>query len=62
MYADHERVALARELPAEGLCAGAVGTIVGRYGNGGYEVEFTTADGRTLPVVTLAESDIQRRS
>ncbi|MEB3065522.1 DUF4926 domain-containing protein [[Mycobacterium] zoologicum] len=57
-YSEHQRVVLVRAVPAEGLSAGAVGTVVGSYGNGGYEVEFTAADGRTVAVVTLRASDI----
>lgn len=61
MYAEHELVVLTRDVPADGLFAGDVGTVVGSYGNGGYEVEFTTADGQTLAVVTLSEADIRLR-
>lgn len=61
MYTEHELVVLTRDLPHEGLITGDVGTVVGSYGNGGYEVEFTTADGHTLAVATLAEADIRLR-
>ncbi len=54
-----QRVALVGAVPDAGLVAGAVGTVVGDYGNGGYEVEFTDADGHTLAVQTLAEADIR---
>lgn len=62
MYQGHELVVLTRDVPTEGLNTGDVGTVVGRYGNGGYEVEFATADGHTLAVVTLGESDIRLRA
>jgi hypothetical protein len=61
MYAEHDVVVLARDLPAEGLLAGDVGAVVGRYAAGGYEVEFTAADGSTIAVVTLAGDDIRPR-
>jgi len=62
MYREHELVVLTRDVPADGLITGDVGTVVGSYGNGGYEVEFTTADGHTLAVATLGESDIRLRA
>lgn len=61
MYAEHDVVVLTRDLPEEGLAAGDVGAVVGRYTAGGYEVEFTAADGSTIAVVTLAGDDIRPR-
>lgn len=61
MYAEHDVVVLTRDLPAEGLPARDVGAVVGRYAAGGYEVEFTAADGSTIAVVTLAGDDIRPR-
>ncbi|MCE5291829.1 MAG: DUF4926 domain-containing protein [Nocardiaceae bacterium] len=62
MYAEHEVVVLTRDLPAEALLAGDVGAIVGIYASGGYEVEFTAADGTTFAVVTLSDDDIRSRN
>jgi hypothetical protein len=56
-YAELDRVALTRD--TAGLAAGAVGTVVGVYGNGGLEIEFLDQDGRTLAVLTLGEDDIR---
>ena len=54
MLKEHERVVLKTSLPAEGLEAGDVGTVVHVYGDGkAYEVEFVTLDGHTAAVVTL---------
>lgn len=61
-YREHELVVLTRDVPAHSLIAGDAGTVVGVYGNGGYEVEFTTGDGDTLAVATLAETDLRRRA
>ncbi|KZS70232.1 hypothetical protein A4G29_17245 [Mycobacterium kansasii] len=61
MYAEHDVVVLTRDLPEEHLLAGDVGAVVGRYSAGGYEVEFTAADGSTIAVVTLAGDDIRPR-
>jgi hypothetical protein len=49
---EHERVVLKAPVPAEGLEAGDVGTVVHVYQDGkAYEVEFLTLDGRTAAVV-----------
>jgi hypothetical protein len=61
MYAEHDVVVLTRDLPEQGLLAGDVGAVVGCYAAGGYEVEFTAADGSTVAVVTLAGDDIRPR-
>jgi hypothetical protein len=54
MIKEHERVVLKSDVPAEGLKAGDVGTVVRVYGDGkAYEVEFVALDGHTAAVVTL---------
>ena len=58
-FAEHDRVELVRDVPAHGLTAASVGSIVGVYGNGGYEVEFTAPDGRTRAVVTVSADDLR---
>lgn len=62
MYREHELVVLLHDLPRHGLTTGDVGTVVGTYGSGGYEVEFATGSGRTLAVVTLDERALRTRS
>lgn len=60
MIREHERVVLTTAIPAEGLEAGDVGTVVHVYGDGrAYEVEFTTLDGTTAVVVTLEASQVR---
>jgi len=56
---EHSRVRVKRALPAEGVAAGAVGTVVHVYAGGaGYEVEFVA--GRPSPaVVTLSADDLE---
>ncbi|MGH3682779.1 MAG: DUF4926 domain-containing protein [Natronosporangium sp.] len=61
MYQEHDVVVLRRDLPDHGLVRDDLGAVVGVYGAGGYEVEFTAADGATIAVVTLAEDDIRPR-
>jgi hypothetical protein len=52
-------VALLQDLPAYGLEAGDVGTVVFVHRAGeGYEVEFMDADGRTLVVETLQAHEV----
>jgi hypothetical protein len=51
---EHERVVLTASVPAAGLEAGDVGTVVHVYRDGlAYEIEFTTLDGDTAAVVTV---------
>ena len=51
---EHERVVLTADLPADGLQAGDVGTVVHIYNGGeGYEVEFMTLAGNTIAVATV---------
>jgi hypothetical protein len=62
MFEELELVVLTHDIASSGLLAGDVGTIFGSYGNGGYEVEFATADGHSLGVETLGEKDIRPRA
>jgi hypothetical protein len=58
----HERdlVALTHDLPDQGLVQGDVGTLVHRYAAGEtYEVEFVTAAGATIAVLTLDSGAIR---
>ncbi len=57
---EHDRVVLTAPVPAEGLEAGDVGTIVHVYADEvGLEVEFTTLEGKTAAVVTLETSQVR---
>ncbi|MBX9844297.1 MAG: DUF4926 domain-containing protein [Xanthobacteraceae bacterium] len=60
MIAEMDLVVLKRDLPAERLATGDVGTVVLVHRQGaGYEVEFTTLSGDTVAVVTLDASDVR---
>lgn len=60
MIKEHERVVLKAAVPAEGLEAGDVGTVVHCYKDGlAYEVEFTTLDGKTAAVVTIEAAQVR---
>jgi Domain of unknown function (DUF4926) len=52
-------VVLTRDLPAHGLRAGDLGTIVERYGPDSIGVEFVAASGRTQALVTLHAKDLR---
>lgn len=53
-------VALLVDLPAHGLVAGDVGTVVLVHSGGqAYEVEFVAADSRTVALETLEPKDIE---
>jgi Domain of unknown function (DUF4926) len=61
MLKEHERVVLTSHIPAEGLEAGDVGTVVHVYADGNaYEVEFNALDGHTTAVATLEVSQVRR--
>ncbi|MER3423476.1 MAG: DUF4926 domain-containing protein [Nitrospiraceae bacterium] len=60
MIREHDRVVLTTNVPSEGLVTGDVGTVVHVYRDGqAYEVEFTTLEGKTAAVVTLAATQIR---
>ena len=60
MITEHARVVLTTSVPAEGLEAGDVGTVVHVYRDGlAYEVEFVALDGHTAAVVTLEASQVR---
>ena len=53
-------VVLKRDLPDARLAVGDIGTVVLVHRQGaGYEVEFTTLSGDTVPVMTLDASDVR---
>ena len=58
-----DAVALTTDLPAEGLEAGDIGTVVMIYGQGeSYEVEFVGYDGHTIALLTLKPEQIRSLS
>jgi hypothetical protein len=60
MIKEHDRIVLKASVPAKGLEAGDVGTIVHIYRDGAaYEVEFTTLNGDTAAVVTVEASQVR---
>jgi hypothetical protein len=60
MIKELDNVILACDLPAHGLNAGDIGTVVLVHRDkAGYEVEFTTLNGETIAVVTLAASQVR---
>ena len=74
MFREHEVVRLKHSVPAEStqgwpgvssmaLQAGTLGTIVAVYEDDptdhAYEVEFVAADGSTLGLLTLTDSDLE---
>jgi hypothetical protein len=53
-------VVLTHDIPEHGLQHGDLGTIVHRYTDGqAWEVEFITAEGRTVAVLPLTHADIR---
>lgn len=59
-FKEHDCVVLTADLPAEGLLAGDVGTVVHIHTGGvAYEVEFITLTGRTVAVATVKASQLR---
>lgn len=54
-----DTVVLVRDLPEHGLKRGDLGAVVERYEPDGLDVEFVTASGHTVALVTLRESDVR---
>jgi hypothetical protein len=60
MISELDMVVLTNDLSEYGLQKGDVGAVVHIYGAGeAYEVEFVTAEGRTIAVLTLTSVDIR---
>ena len=60
MIKEHDCVVLTEDLPAEGLKAGDIGTVIHIHAGGaGYEVEFMTLAGQTFAVVTLLPMQVR---
>jgi hypothetical protein len=60
MIRELDLIALTRDIPEHGLQSGDVGTVVHCYQDGApLEVEFVTAAGKTIAVLTLAIADVR---
>ena len=60
MIKELETVALTRDIPEYGLKEDDVGAVVHCYGDGdGFEIEFVSAEGKTVAVLTVSSADIR---
>lgn len=60
MFEELDTVVLTRDINKHGLKSGDIGTIVHVYqDNKAVEVEFVTAKGKTIALLTLTPSDIR---
>ena len=60
MVRELDTVVLRHDIPEHGLKEGDIGAVVHCYRDGAaYEVEFVTAEGRTVALLTLASADIR---
>ncbi len=60
MIKELDSIVLKHDIDDYGLKEGDVGAIVHRYPDGDvYEVEFITAEGRTIAVLTLTSKDVR---
>lgn len=63
MIKELDSVVLKHDIGKYGLKKGDIGAVVHCYANGNaFEVEFLTAEGRTLAVITLTFADIRLMS
>ena len=63
MIEELDLVVLTHDIDEYELKRGDVGTVVHCYSDGeGFEVEFVTADGETIGVLTLTRTDIRPRA
>lgn len=63
MIKELDAVVLTRDIEEHGLKMGDIGAVVHRYDDGrAFEVEFVTAEGRTVAVLTLTPDDIRPMS
>ena len=60
MIRELDTVVLTRDMEAHGLKQGDVGAVVHCYSDGtAFEVEFVTAEGETVALLTLTQQDIR---
>lgn len=60
MLRELDSVVLTRDIADTGLKKGDVGAIVHAYGDANaFEVEFVTAEGKTVAVLTLGPADVR---
>jgi len=60
MIKELDTVVLKHDIKEYGLTEGDIGAVVHCYGDSGaYEVEFVTAEGKTIAVLTLSADDIR---
>lgn len=61
MIEEFDMVALTRSFPELGLAEGDLGTVLRRFNKGRtFDVEFITAQGRPVAILTLARTGIRR--
>lgn len=60
MIKELDTAVLIHDIEEYGLKEGDIGTVVHCYSDGNaYEVEFVSADGRTIAVITMTHADIR---
>ncbi len=61
MIHELDTVVLTHDIEEHGLKQGDVGTVVHSYSDGAaFEIEFFTAEGKTVALLTLTHADIRR--
>lgn len=59
MIREHDLVVLKHDVPEYDLRVGDIGTVVHCYSAGNFEVEFVSAGGQTVAVLSLTGGDLR---
>jgi hypothetical protein len=60
MFRELDTIVLTHDIDEYGLKQGDIGVVVHRHSDGtAFEVEFVTAEGRTIALLTLSRADIR---
>lgn len=59
MINELDLVVLKHDIPENKLVAGDIGTVIHKYNKTNYEIEFVTAEGTTIAVLTLSGNDVR---
>ena len=60
MFDELDTVVLKKDIKKHGLKKGDIGTVVHVYGKKAFEVEFVSASGNTMALITFSQKEIPR--
>jgi len=59
MINELDLVVLKRDITESNLITGDIGTVIHKYNDTNFEIEFVTAEGSTVAVLSLSNNDIR---